>query len=154
MIISYCIDEEFHLNLITPSIRYPTNKSKMPSVMQTPVSKCIYMWRFASFFFKFGRFFGISIKENKLCDFLLAFLFAKPLLKRVPTRSIFFPFREGLLFRKKAETTLTDFPKVYRFPLTLALLNPDIPCICKQWGYRSEATWSGSVLSTIKYVNL
>ena len=40
--------------------------------------------------------------------------------------------------------------------LTLVLLNPDIPWLCKQCRSRSveEANWSGSALFVIKYVNL
>ena len=42
---------------------------------------------------------------------------------------------------------------------TLVLLNPDIPCLCKQWRCRSsesseEAKWSRSALFVIQYVNL
>ena len=37
--------------------------------------------------------------------------------------------------------------------LTLALLNKDIPCLCKQCR-SEEANWSGSTLFVIKYVNL
>ena len=38
--------------------------------------------------------------------------------------------------------------------LTLVLLNPDIPCLCKQCRSRSVGFWSGSALFAIKYVNL
>ena len=41
--------------------------------------------------------------------------------------------------------------------LTLVLLNPDIPCLYKQYRSRSvgfEANWSASALFPIKYVNL
>ena len=44
--------------------------------------------------------------------------------------------------------------QVFRL-LTLVLLNPDIPCLCKQCRSRcEEANWSGSALFAIKYVNL
>ena len=42
--------------------------------------------------------------------------------------------------------------------LTLVLLNPDIPCLCKQCRSRSvgfwRSNWSGSALFVIQYVNL
>ena len=42
--------------------------------------------------------------------------------------------------------------------LTFVLLNPDIPCICKQLDpdqlASEEANWSGSALFAIQYVNL
>ena len=38
--------------------------------------------------------------------------------------------------------------------VNLVLLNPDMPCLCKQCRSRSEANWSGSALFVIQYVNL
>ena len=43
------------------------------------------------------------------------------------------------------------------FTVTLVLLNPAIPCFCKQCRSRSvglEANWSGSALFAIQYMNL
>ena len=38
--------------------------------------------------------------------------------------------------------------------LTLVLLNPDMPFLCKQCRSRSVGFWTGSALFAIKYVNL
>ena len=43
-----------------------------------------------------------------------------------------------------------NYPK-YWDTLTLVLLNPDMPCLCKP---SEEANWSESALFVIKYVNL
>ena len=43
----------------------------------------------------------------------------------------------------------------FYYNLTLVLLNPDIPCLCKQCRARSVGSnWSGSALFVIYYVNL
>ena len=61
-----------------------------------------------------------------------------------------------------AESTQCKPVKLYSWSysginLTLALLNPDMSCLCKKCRSRSvglEANWSGSALFAFKYVNL
>ena len=51
--------------------------------------------------------------------------------------------------------------KLSNISLTLVLLNPDMPCLCKQcrsisvgfWRSHSEANWYGSALFAVHYVN-
>ena len=48
----------------------------------------------------------------------------------------------------------TEIKALHLGLLTLVLLNPDIPCLCKQCRSWSVGSWYGSAMFAVKYVNL
>ena len=76
-------------------------------------------------------------------------LYQLPIFEKVSMYTVYMYSKIPLLWPLESKTTLL---------FSLVLLNPDIPCLCKQCRSRSvgssEASWFGSALLGIKNVNL
>ena len=93
-------------------------------------------------------FFCVFLQAGQLLWYFICFPAHQDPLKRVysnrkdltPFGSKFFPLREDLF------SEAVVFPWAFIFPLTLVLLNPDIPCLCKQCRSRSVGFWRSQLI--------
>ena len=62
-------------------------------------------------------------------------------------------FKQGFNLGPLDQQASTKYAEL-QILLTLVLLNPDMPCLCKQCRFRSVGFFSGSALFAIQYWNL
>ena len=155
-----------HLSGITRSVKPVQSQHPREWIKLPTQGKCVkHLVDFRHFFLHGRQFLWLLVCFP--IQQVPAFIYNKSLLKRdrlkgknlLPRGTKFYLFKVDPFYKG----SLNNFERVallniYHFLLILVLLNPDIPCLCKQCRSRSvgfkEAHWSGSALFAIHCMNL